>query len=889
MLLLHSYFFKEHPITVRSSLIVGATLVYLLIFSLFYHNVGDGLTALAIFPALISGWLLGGRLGLVAGFIIGLLNIGLYFFVGGAGSADILGRSLPSLIVGTIGGGLSGWLRDQFYQLKRQADTVTQERDIVRAEIVQRRQTEIELRHQEEILQQLSDHLPLMIAFYDSTGKVLFLSRELERTLGWSMAELNEIDLMAECYPDPTYRQKVIEFMIAANEEWRDFETRTKDERLIDTTWFNVRLSDGSNIGIGQDITHRKQAEEILRESEEKFRTLAQTMTAGILIHQGQQFIYANPAVTMMVGYSQSELLGMNFWDIVHPDHQALVRERCTARLQGGTPPAKYEIKFLKKSGDIRWVHVTTGLIKYKGQLAVLATVFDITDRKAAEMQLQTIATENLRLARAVDAATDGISISDPKQPDNPLIYVNPAFCQMTGYSFDEMIGQNCRFLQGEDTDPDTIAQVRQAVEERREIQTTILNYRRDGQPFWNEMRIAPIFSEEGELVYFVGIQSDVTHRRQAEAKLRRSEEKWRSLVENSPDFIFIINPDLTVQFLNHKVPGLSMAEIIGIDITHHVPPDYQETARNHLERAFQTGEADNFEIVAPGPNGTMVWYQTRLGPIKHQGQVTALIVVSTDITEQKRGEETLAYARDQAMEASRLKSELLAKVSHELRTPLNAILGFAELLDFGLYGPLTDNQKNAVTQVMESTNYLTKLVNELLDQARLDAGHIKLNLTTFQTDLLLEEVQTKMSVLAEAKGLQLTTKIAETMPDVLHSDRQNIQKILFNLIGNAIKFTEQGEIQVNVYCADAKQWTIEVRDTGAGIPEHALSKIFEPFQQVDGSLTRKHSGSGLGLSIVKQLTELMGGCITVESKFGQGSIFTVLLPMHPIMETENV
>jgi signal transduction histidine kinase len=261
---------------------------------------------------------------------------------------------------------------------------------------------------------------------------------------------------------------------------------------------------------------------------------------------------------------------------------------------------------------------------------------------------------------------------------------------------------------------------------------------------------------------------------------------------------------------------------------------------------------------------------------------------VQQELAERKRAEQAMARARDRALEASRLKTELLAKVSHELRTPLTAILGFSEMIQEGIYGPISDEIQETTAKIIESTHYLTSLVTELLDQAQLEAGKLKLEIGRVAPVDIVRTVQSRMNVLAQAKGLTLTTNIAPELPATLAGDQKRLEQILVNLVSNAIKFTEQGEVRLDLYCSDAIHWAIQVSDTGPGIPVEAQTHIFEPFGQVDGSSTRQHGGTGLGLSIVKQLTTLMGGYVTLKSEIGQGSTFTVFLPSQPIVENQN-
>jgi signal transduction histidine kinase len=257
-------------------------------------------------------------------------------------------------------------------------------------------------------------------------------------------------------------------------------------------------------------------------------------------------------------------------------------------------------------------------------------------------------------------------------------------------------------------------------------------------------------------------------------------------------------------------------------------------------------------------------------------------------IVEREQTEEALAQALAQAQAANRLKSQLLARVSHELRTPLNAILGYAEMLELGAYGDISDRQRQAVSKIVSSNNSLTSLVNELLDLASLEAGKLVLTMTSFTPVDIVDPVLARLNVLAQRKGLSLTSQIAADTPRILFGDPNRVQQILTNLVGNAIKFTETGSVEVSLYRPDARYWAMQVSDTGPGIPPEAQQYIFEPFRQVDGSMTRLHKGSGLGLSIVKELTTLIGGQVMVESEPGRGSAFTVLLPLHPVQETPN-
>jgi signal transduction histidine kinase len=240
-----------------------------------------------------------------------------------------------------------------------------------------------------------------------------------------------------------------------------------------------------------------------------------------------------------------------------------------------------------------------------------------------------------------------------------------------------------------------------------------------------------------------------------------------------------------------------------------------------------------------------------------------------------------LAQANEHLRELDRLKSHFVSMVSHELRTPLTSIQGYAEMLQAEIYGAVSEKQEQALDRVLINTRQLIAIVNDLLNQARIEAGLLALHPTPFSPEDLVANLHSTMQPLTEAEGLQLTAHVADNVPSALIGDSQRLQQILVNLVNNAIKFTSEGSIDVRIYRSNEQYWAMEVADTGAGIPEDAIEYIFEPFRQVDGSATRRHKGVGLGLSIVKQLVELMNGNIRVESEIGKGSTFIIQLPLH--------
>jgi len=250
----------------------------------------------------------------------------------------------------------------------------------------------------------------------------------------------------------------------------------------------------------------------------------------------------------------------------------------------------------------------------------------------------------------------------------------------------------------------------------------------------------------------------------------------------------------------------------------------------------------------------------------------------------------TVAVFRDFTREAeiARMKSSFIAIASHELRTPLNAILGYTEMLEQGVCGPLSERQGNTVNRIINSTGRLLSLANNLLDQAQIESGRLSLKLSTFAPSDLLDGIHGTLSVLARTKGIELNARVSGEVPKAIYGDQQRIHQILVNLINNAVKFTDEGRVDVDIYCPDSSHWALAVSDTGRGIPEEAQKSIFDPFRRADNSATRESKGAGLGLSIVKQLVELMEGDIELKSTLGEGSTFTVTLPISSQSESTD-
>jgi PAS domain S-box-containing protein len=307
---------------------------------------------------------------------------------------------------------------------------------------------------------------------------------------------------------------------------------------------------------------------------------------------------------------------------------------------------------------------------------------------------------------------------------------------------------------------------------------------------------------------------------------------------------------------------------------------------RHKLKRAYQHQFVSKtlvtyHEFPAIATDGSEVWFGQNVQLIYENDQIVGFQALARNITAIKQAQEALRIARDQALEASRAKTQLLSKVSHELRTPLGGILGYAELLQGNTFGQLNEKQNKAVTEVVDSAEYLSNMVNELLDEAQLRSSTATLIEKNFSPFKLVQGATSGLDILAQKKGLKLFMQVDPNLPEQLYGDDRRIRQIIINLIGNAIKFTKEGSVRLSVSRPDEKYWEIRVTDSGVGIPKEAQTFIFEPFRQANSAVTRDNRGVGLGLSITKQIVELMHGKIIVESEPGKGSTFIIILPIE--------
>jgi PAS domain S-box-containing protein len=496
--------------------------------------------------------------------------------------------------------------------------------------------------------------------------------------------------------------------------------------------------------------------------------------------------------------------------------------------------------------------------------------------------------------------------------PHGYILSWNAGARRLKGYSADEIVGKHFSTFYP----PEKVAERFPEYELKVAAQVGRFEdegwrVRKDGSRFWASVVITALRDPGGRLIGFGKVTRDLTDRRATEEALRESEERFRLLVQNAKDYaIFMLDPGGHVATWNdgaQRIKGYAAEEIIGRHFSTFYPPEDIAAGKppRELEIAERVGKYEE-EGWRVRKDGSLFWASVVISALRNaDGRLVGFGKVTRDLTQRRAAEEDARRAaveqaarraaelrerelqslaerlRHQAVElevANRAKGQFLAAMSHELRTPLNAIGGYAELIELGLRGPVTDGQREDLARIRRSQQHLLGIINDILNFSRIEAGQIIYDIGPVRIYEVVDSVMHMVAPQALAKGLEFERMACP--PDVVAwADRAKVEQILLNLVSNAVKFTAGGG-SVSIGCSDSSEVvTLTVRDTGSGIPAEQLGAIFEPFVQVGRTLTSPREGTGLGLAISRDLARAMSGEITVESTPGVGSTFTVMLP----------
>jgi PAS domain S-box-containing protein len=504
-----------------------------------------------------------------------------------------------------------------------------------------------------------------------------------------------------------------------------------------------------------------------------------------------------------------------------------------------------------------------------------ISLVFVINARLAAQAQ-----TQAERYDKLFGSAPYAVVLS--RLADARIVDVNQAFVTMTGFSRQEAIGSAGAALQFWANPDDRTAVLAELMEQGRLALRTVRFRRKDGALFTGLISAEQLRIDDSPHV--LASISDITQHKQAEDALRQSESTLQVLINATADSLLLLAPDGTIVLGNEAVArrfNTTAANLPGRDAFDLPPYDLAESRRQQVESVFASGQPAHFADERWGR-----WMESSIYPVcDAQGRVIQVAVFGRDITEHRRLQETLAQARDAAEAASRAKSQFLANMSHELRTPLNAILGFSELLSRD--PRLHPNQVETLAIINRSGEHLLTLINDVLDMAKIEAGRATLQEQDFDLHQLVADLVEMLSLRAAAKGLALRVVRDPAVPRFVHADEGKLRQILINLLGNAVKFTAAGHVELTVRqeagpAPELRRLLIAVDDTGAGIAPEDAAAIFEPFIQTDGGRAAPE-GTGLGLAISRAYARLMGGELTMTSVPGQGSCFLLEAPVRVV------
>jgi len=750
---------------------------------------------------------------------------------------------------------------------------------------------------------------------------------------------------------------------------------------------------------VNEELHKALTAQEIAEQHNRQLAAIVESSDDAIIGNNLQgKIISWNKGAETLYGYSAEEMVGNPVAMIVPEDRQIEI-DNFMERINRGETIR--HLKTVRRCKDGSHVHVSVSVSPIKDAAGIVAGASTIARDITGEYRRE----QTLRLLeRAITSTSCGILISDPHQPDNPIIFCNRAFETITGYAREEVIGKNCRFLQGADTDEAALKQIREAVAGGGECRVMLKNFRKDGTMFWNQLFITPIKDRNGELTHYIGVQTEVTELKRAEDELR----KLTRAVEQSPSSVVITDIEGNIEYVNPvftTLTGYRFEEVVGkkpsllksgekspeeyaamwktisagnvwrgefhnkkkngdlyweyasispvLDkegkVTNYIAVKEDITERKRIEEQLRSVstmqkailDSANFSIISTDAKGIirtfnagserLLGYSARemignetplkihdpeevkkrareLSPdmkpgfevfvakaamgmpeerewtyirkdgsrfpvllsvtalLDKSGNITGYLGIGSDITHRKLAEEAMARAKEAAEAANKAKSEFLATMSHEIRTPMNAIIGMADLLG---ETTLSAEQSKYVGIFKSAGETLLNLINDILDLSKIESGHITLEKTDFDLYDVVEKATDILAVRAHEKGIELVYDIHPDVPRYLVGDPVRLRQVI-------LKFTDNGEVALEVRkeSSDAGTLLFSIRDTGIGIPEDKVNKIFEKFTQADSSTTRKYGGTGLGLAISKRLVKLMGGRIWVTSAVGAGSTF---------------
>ncbi len=665
-------------------------------------------------------------------------------------------------------------------------------------------------------------------------------------------------------------------------------------------------------LGAITDLTDRKQAEKALRHSEERLELFFNQSLDGFF------FMMLDAPVRWNESTDKSKMLDYIFSHqrVTEVNEAMLIQYRATREQFIGLTPNDL-FKHNIAAGRVIWheffdnghLHIETDERRFDGTQMWIEGDYicmynaeglitghfgvqrEVTARKQVDAELR-LHSEILR------NMAEGIHLTRTR--DSVIVYANPTLETMFGYEPGELIGRHVSALNaaGPKSPLETAAEINAQLDGSGNWHGEVYNIRKDGAAFWCQVHISTLdHAEYGQV--WIAVHQDITARKKAESELYESRAFLRSIVENIPNMIFVKEArDLRFVELNRageKLIGLPKDRLIGHNDYDFFPKAEADFFIQKDRETLAGGQLLDIpeETINTATLGPRILHTYKIPIHDAAGQPKFLLGISEDITERKRTEEALRIAKEQADAANKAKSVFLANMSHELRTPLNGILGFAQILKRDSAFPAAF--RAAIETIERSGEHLLKLITDILDLAKIEAGKVEQTAVPFDLPIMLRDIIEMNRARTENKGLQLTLTTAPGLPRFVIGDEKHLRQIIINLIGNAIKFTAQGRVELRVSDLELRKVEplmdnpqsntirFEIIDTGVGMTAEDTKRLFQEFSQV-GDTAKKTEGTGLGLVISERLAQLMGSHIQVTSKSGQGTTFwfDIALPHDP-------
>jgi len=744
-----------------------------------------------------------------------------------------------------------------------------------------------------------------VLGIYQTTqeGRYISANPMLAKIYGYASPDelMNAVgDIKVQIYTDPTARDRFVA-ALQRTELITNFEAqiRRKDGQVL---WIaetaRVVRDDQGRVkfyeGTVQDITDRKEAEEKVRTSELLYHSLVEELPQNILRKdRNERFIFANSRFCETVGVSREALMGKTDFDLFPPE-LALKYQADDQRVMLDGKSVRQTERNVTPDGTVHWVEVIkTALKDANGAVTGIQGIFwDVTEGKRLE---DALAYERDLLQALLDHSPDVIFFKDPQSR-----FVKAGRTAAHWFNVaDEgsLVGRTVFDLWSEERAQAIHSEEQEMLRTGQPIINKVEELsRKAGRAAWGSVTKIPIYNRSGETLGLVGVVRDVTQLIETEQALREAEEKFRGIFENSVEGIY--QTSLEGRFLRvnpalARIYGYASADEVMALVTDVRTQVYVEAGRREdfVQELLAKGSITGFESEIYRKDHSRTWVSESARLVRdREGRPIYFEGSLEDVSARKQLDLARDKAKQEAEDSARLKSEFAATVSHEIRTPLNAILPTTELL---MQCRMDRQQRYLVESIDYGARMLLQVVNDVLVFSKIDAGAVAMESTDFDVHEIVERTVSFFAGRAHEQGLELIGVIAPEAPRQVRGDPSRLGQVLNNLIGNAIKFTEKGEVVVHLDRGEASGDDLVLRfrvsDTGIGIKQEARSRVFQAFAQADGSMSRRYGGTGLGLAITRRIVEMMGGEIDFESEVGRGTTFWFTVRMKQALEPKTI